>query len=68
MEERNGNFKALIPFLVFAVFYLGFSLYSGDFYCVPMPIAFLVASVSNIFQLLNRYLAPALYSLLSVFS
>ena len=46
MEERNGNFKALIPFIVFAVFYLGFSLYSGDFYCVPMPIAFLVASAT----------------------
>lgn len=46
MEEHNGNFKALIPFIVFAVFYLGFSLYSGDFYCVPMPIAFLVASAT----------------------
>ena len=46
MEERDGNFKALIPFIVFAVFYLGFSLYAGDFYCVPMPIAFLVASAT----------------------
>jgi len=42
---------ALIPFVVFAVFYMGLSLYAKyalnetmAFYKVPMPIAFLVAS------------------------
>ena len=43
---------ALIPFLVFAVFYVGLSLYAGrcgfemPWYKVPMPIAFLVASAT----------------------
>ena len=37
---------ALIPFLVFAVFYVGLSLTAGDFYRVPMPLAFLVASAT----------------------
>ncbi len=35
--------SALIPFGVFLVFYLGISLWTGDFYSVPMPTAFLVA-------------------------
>ena len=40
----------LLPFLVFAVFYVGLSLYAGNqgfdmpWYKVPMPIAFVVAS------------------------
>ena len=43
---------ALVPFLVFAVFYVGLSLYAGQkgfdmpWYKVPMPIAFLVASAA----------------------
>ena len=43
---------ALVPFLVFAVFYVGLSLYAGQkgfdmpWYKVPMPIAFLVASAT----------------------
>ena len=41
--EKNGSFSALIPFLVFLVFYLGISLWSGSFYSVPMPVAFLAA-------------------------
>ncbi len=47
---------ALIPFLVFAVFYVGLSLVAGchykvdmPFYAVPMPIAFLVASAAALF-------------------
>ena len=36
--------RALIPFLVFAAFYLGLSLWAHDFYRVPIIIAFLVAS------------------------
>ena len=50
--EREARFKALIPFFVFLVFYLGLSLWSGDFYSVPMPVAFLVASASA--MLLDR--------------
>lgn len=45
----------LIPFAVFAVFYVGLSLYAGKqgfdmpWYKVPMPIAFLVASATAFF-------------------
>ena len=48
----KDNPIALIPFLVFLLFYLGLSLWSGDFYSVPMPLAFLVAGASAF--LLNR--------------
>ena len=44
MNKPHPNGFALFPFLVFMAFYLGLSLWSGDFYKVPMPIAFLVAS------------------------
>jgi len=50
-DTVKPNALALIPFLVFAVFYVGLSLYAKygcneamAFYKVPMPIAFLVAS------------------------
>ena len=42
--------SALVPFVIFAVFYVGLSLYAGNqgfempWYKVPMPIAFIVAS------------------------
>ena len=45
---------ALVPFLVFAVFYVGLSLWAGrlgfdmPWYKVPMPIAFLVASAVSL--------------------
>lgn len=51
-QAPHPNARALLPFLVFLVFYLGLSLWSGDFYSIPMPIAFLVASASAF--LLNR--------------
>ena len=38
--------RALIPFFVFAAFYLGLSLWAHDFYRVPIIIAFLVASAT----------------------
>ena len=42
---KNKNaFLSLFPFLFFAIFYLGLSLWLGDFYCVPMTVAFLAAS------------------------
>ena len=43
------NGFALLPFLVFVAFYLGLSLQAGDFYKVPMPIAFVVASAAALF-------------------
>jgi len=51
-DNPRGNAWALIPFLVFAVFYVGLSLLAGKqgfempWYKVPMPIAFLVASAT----------------------
>ena len=54
-ESRNRpSGLALIPFAVFAVFYVGLSLYAGrqgfdmPWYKVPMPIAFLVASAVSL--------------------
>ncbi|MBO5644435.1 MAG: Na+/H+ antiporter NhaC family protein, partial [Lentisphaeria bacterium] len=44
-DDINGVIS-LVPFAIFAVFYLGLSLASGDFYRVPMIIAFIVASAS----------------------
>lgn len=55
-KPTKSSALALIPFLVFAVFYVGLSLvaqyhYKVDmpFYAVPMPIAFLVASATALF-------------------
>lgn len=42
----NLGALALLPFVVFLVFYLGLSIYKNDFYSVPMPIAFIVASAT----------------------
>ncbi len=47
--EREPRLKALIPFFIFVVFYLGLSIWAKDFYKVPMPVAFLVASASALF-------------------
>jgi hypothetical protein len=47
--STRPNGFALLPFLVFVVFYLGLSLQAGDFYKVPMPIAFVVASAAALF-------------------
>ncbi|MBR2363872.1 MAG: Na+/H+ antiporter NhaC family protein [Lentisphaeria bacterium] len=47
-----ASFLALVPFLVFLLFYLGLSIWAKDFYKVPMPVAFLVASASAF--LLNK--------------
>ncbi len=50
--NREPRAKALLPFAVFLLFYLGLSVWCGDFSKVPMPVAFLVASASALF--LNR--------------
>lgn len=52
-----ANGWALVPFLVFAIFYVGLSIQANDFYKVPMPIAFLVASASALFLGRKRKLA-----------
>ena len=60
MSEQNNtkaNGLALLPFLVFLVFYLGLSLWAHDFYKVPMPIAFVVASAAALFLNLRRPLS-----------
>ncbi len=44
MSKDKASARALIPFGVFMLFYLGLSLWNNDFYSTPMPIAFLVAS------------------------
>ena len=46
VAEKPANFMALIPFLVFLVFYLGLSIVAKNFSSVPMPVAFLVASAA----------------------
>ncbi|MBQ4480058.1 MAG: Na+/H+ antiporter NhaC family protein [Victivallales bacterium] len=47
---------ALLPFFVFLAFYLGISVWAGDFYKVPMPVAFLVATMVALFQNRSRKL------------
>lgn len=50
LQEHSPRFRALIPFFVFLVFYLGISLWAHDFYFVPMPVAFIVASATAFMQ------------------
>lgn len=44
IQWRESSFKAIIPFIVFIVFYFGFSLWTKDFSKVPMTVAFLISS------------------------
>lgn len=44
LQWRESSFKAIIPFIVFIVFYFGFSLWTRDFSKVPMTVAFLISS------------------------
>lgn len=50
IPDRDPRFRALIPFFVFLVFYLGISIWKNDFYFVPMPVAFLIASAAALIQ------------------
>lgn len=50
VPDRGPRFRALIPFFVFLVFYLGISIWANDFYFVPMPVAFIVASAAALLQ------------------
>lgn len=49
---RQASGKALIPFVVFVIFYFGFALVTRDFYKVPMTVAFLISSAAAL--CLNR--------------
>ncbi|MBO7742013.1 MAG: hypothetical protein J6S21_05610, partial [Victivallales bacterium] len=48
VSTRRSSVLSLIPFVLFFIFYFGLSIYARDFYCVPMPVAFLVASACGI--------------------
>ncbi len=43
---RESSFKALIPFIVFVIFYFGFSIATRDFSKVPMTVAFIISSAT----------------------
>ncbi len=44
IQWREKSPKALIPFIVFVIFYFGFSLFTMDFSRVPMTVAFIISS------------------------
>ena len=44
IQVRDAGAKALMPFLVFVLFYFGFSLLTRDFSKVPMTVAFIISS------------------------
>lgn len=44
IQWRESSFKAIIPFIVFVLFYFGFSLWTRDFSKVPMTVAFIISS------------------------
>ena len=46
IQWRDSSIKALIPFLVFVVFYFGFSLWTKDFSKIPMTVAFIISSAT----------------------
>ena len=43
-QWRDESLKALIPFVVFVIFYFGFSVATQDFSKVPMTVAFIISS------------------------
>ena len=43
-QWREKSSKALIPFVVFVIFYFGFSIATMDFSKVPMTVAFIISS------------------------
>ncbi len=43
---RESSFKALIPFVVFVIFYFGFSVLTRDFSKIPMTVAFIISSAT----------------------
>ncbi|MBR1617387.1 Na+/H+ antiporter NhaC family protein [bacterium] len=45
-QWREMSPKALIPFVVFVIFYFGFSIATQDFSKVPMTVAFIISSAT----------------------
>lgn len=45
MTKNTKGILALSPLLVFITFYLGLSIIAGDFYKVPITVAFMIASI-----------------------
>ncbi|MDO4952130.1 MAG: Na+/H+ antiporter NhaC family protein [Bacteroidales bacterium] len=45
MNKNKKGLLALSPLIVFITFYLMFSLIAGDFYKVPITVAFMIASI-----------------------
>lgn len=45
-QWRESSFKALIPFIVFVVFYFGFSVALRDFSKISMTVAFIISSAT----------------------
>lgn len=43
-QWRDESLKALYPFIVFVIFYFGFSVATQDFSKVPMTVAFIISS------------------------
>ncbi len=46
LQWRESSFKAITPFIVFVIFYFGFSIWARDFSRIPMTAAFLVSSAA----------------------
>jgi len=46
IQWREKSSKALIPFVVFVIFYFGFSVATMDFSRVPMTVAFIISSAA----------------------
>ena len=44
VQWGKPRFKAIIPFIVFILFYFGFSIWTRDFSKVPMTVAFIISS------------------------
>ena len=43
LEEKKGNFAALLPIIVFLVLFIGSGIITEDFYAMPTIVAFLIA-------------------------
>ena len=43
LEEKKGNFAALLPIIVFLVLFIGSGIIAKDFYAMPTIVAFLIA-------------------------
>lgn len=50
MNYNKGNIKALLPILIFLVLFIGFGVFTGDFYKMPAVIAFGIALIFAFMQ------------------